>query len=216
MDRKSFVLAAVLLSLTLLGVVKIATRGVPVVLHTNLENLPLQIAEYQGKEDSFSKEVYDELKADRHVYRHYQSPQGRQVDLYIGYYGRAKGGRTGHNPFGCLPGAGWGIVENGTIVVKPSYYPQGIQLNYIVSRKGDVYNCMLYWYQSARTKILTTGLEQNLLRYKGRIFHNRNDGAYVQVSSLAGEQDVPLTRERLMAFALETLEMLPGYWPEEG
>jgi EpsI family protein len=216
MDRRSFVVAAVVLSLTLLGVFKVATRGVPVVLHTNLENLPMQIAEYQGREDYFAKSIYEELQADRHVYRHYQSPEGQKVDLYIGYYGTAKGGRTGHNPFACLPGAGWGIVENGTIVLKPSYYPQGISVNYVVSRKGDTYNVMLHWYQSARTKVLVTGLQQNLQRFTGRVLHNRNDGAFVQVSALAAEQELSLTKERVTAFALETLELLPNYWPVEG
>lgn len=216
MDRKSFILAAVVLSLTLFLVVKVATRGVPVVLHTNLEKLPMHIGEYQGTEDSFSKEVYEVLQADRHVYRHYHLPQKKQIDLYIGYYGTAKGGRTGHNPFACLPGAGWGIVENGTIVIKPSYYPQGIAVNYVVSRKGEVYNVMLHWYQSAGTKVLSTGLQQNLQRFTGRVLHNRNDGAYVQVSSLENEQQGKLVREKLQSFALEILELLPKYWPEEG
>ena len=215
MDTKNFILAVVVLSLTLLLVMTIANRGVPVVLHTNLENLPMHIAGYQGKEDSFSKEVYDELRADRHVYRQYQSPQGKQVSLYIGYYGTAKGGRTAHNPFACLPAAGWGIVEKGTIELKPSYSPQGVQLNYVVSRKAEVYNVMLHWYQSSGTKVLTTGLQQNLQRFMGRVLHNRNDGAFVQVSSLAGEHDVPLVKESLSAFAQQILELLPGNWPEE-
>ena len=215
MDTKNFILAVVVLSLTLLLVMTVANRGVPVVLHTNLENLPMHIAGYQGKEDLFSKEVYDELQADRHVYRLYQSPQGKQVSLYIGYYGTAKGGRTAHNPFACLPAAGWGIVEKGTIELKPSYSPQGVQLNYVVSRKAEVYNVMLHWYQSSGTKVLTTGLQQNLQRFMGRVLHNRNDGAFVQVSSLAGEHDVPLVKESLSAFALQILELLPGNWPEE-
>ena len=215
MENRSFIVAISALGLALVLVALVAARGVPTVVRTNLENLPMQIGQYVGKEDSFPQEVYDVLQADRHVYRHYQSPQGDQVDLYIGYYGTAKGGRTGHNPFACLPGAGWGIVEKGTLLVKPSYYPEGVRVNYVVSRKGETYNVMLHWYQSAKTRILTTGFQQNLQRFWGKVMHNRNDGAYVQVSSLGNNQKVENIRDNLRLFSLNVLEFLPEFWPNE-
>jgi EpsI family protein len=215
MKRQNFIIALLMLSLTVILVFRINARGVPVILHTNLENLPTHIAQYQGVEDFFSQGVYDELQADRHVYRHYRVPEGRQIDLYIGYYGTAKGGRTGHNPYACLPGSGWAVVENSMVKLRPTYSPQEIRLNYILSRKGRVCNIILHWYQSAGTKILSSGFEQNIQRFKGRLLYNRNDGAYVQVSSLVDEQDIPLEKEKLLVFASKVLELLPRYWPEE-
>ena len=214
MHMKNFLFAALMLGLTLFLVVKISARGEPVVLKTNLENLPMHIAGYQGMEDSFPQTVYDALQADFHLYRHYRTPQ-EELSLYIGYYGTAKGGRTGHNPFGCLPGAGWGIVDSETIVLKPGYHPQGVEVNSVVARRGEVYNVMLHWYQSAGTKVLASGLQQNLQRFQGRVLHNRNDGAYVQVYAMTEEQDIAIVQERLAAFAVEVLELLPEYWPEE-
>lgn len=214
MKTKYFFFAALVLSLTLVFVAKISGRGEPVVVRTNLENLPMHLVGYQGVEDAFPQEVYDALRADLHLYRHYRTPQD-ELSLYIGYYGTAKGGRTGHNPYGCLPGAGWGIVDTKTVLLKPEYRPQGVQVNAVVARRGEVYNVMLYWYQSAGTKILATGLQQNLQRFKGRVLHNRNDGAYVQVYAMAEEKDIAATQQRLAAFALEVLELLPEYWPEE-
>ena len=215
MENRSFIVAISALAVTLVLVALVAARGVPTVVRTNLENLPLQIGHYTGKEDFFSQEVYDVLQADRHVYRHYQSPQGDQVDLYIGYYGTAKGGRTGHNPFACLPGAGWGIVEKGTVLLKPSYYPEGVRVNYVVSRKGETYNVMLHWYQSAKTKILSSGFQQNVQRFIGKVFTNRNDGAYVQVSSLSSQDQVEQVIKDLETFGMHVLELIPTYWPEE-
>lgn len=215
MKKRHFLFAVLVLSLTLAFVAKIAARGDPVVFKTNLENLPMHLAGYQGVEDSFPQEVYDTLRADLHLYRHYRKPQ-EELSLYIGYYGTAKGGRTGHNPFGCLPGAGWGIVDSRTIILKPGYHPQGVEVNAVVARRGEVYNVMLYWYQSAGTKVLATGLQQNLQRFQGRLLHNRNDGAYVQVYAMVDEQDLANIQERLAAFAVEVLELLPAYWPEEG
>jgi EpsI family protein len=215
-NQKYFLLALVTLVLTAGLILTVANRGVPMVLHTNLENLPMEIAGFTGREDSFAPGVYVVLQADLHLYRHYRSPEGKSLSLYIGYYGTAKGGRTGHNPYACLPGSGWGIVETGTVEVHPSYYPQGIKVNYVVASKDGVSNVMLHWYQTAGTRVLTTGLQQNIQRFKGRVLHNRNDGAYVQVNTLALESEIPMARGMARDFVKEVLELLPEYWPAEG
>ena len=215
MKTRYFLFAALVLSLTLFSVARISARGEPVVVRTNLENLPMHLAGYQGVEDTFPQEVYDVLQADFHLYRHYHKPQ-EELSLYIGYYGTAKGGRTGHNPYACLPGAGWGVVDEQKITLKPPYASQGVQVNAIVAKKGDTYNLMLHWYQSAGSKVLTTGLQQNLQRFLGRLIHNRNDGAYIQVSTLTTAQDAASIQNRLALFAEEVLKLLPDYWPEEG
>lgn len=215
-ETRSFVVNLLTLALAAAMVLAVARRGVPEVLQTNLEQLPQLIAGYQGSDDSFSDEVYRELNADQHVYRHYRSDSGTPVDLYIGYYGTAKGGRTGHNPYACLPGSGWAIVESGQLQLTPSYAPGGVMLNYVVASKDGLSNVLLHWYQAAGTKVLTSGWQQNLQRFSGRVLHNRNDGAYVQVSSLAEDAQVEPTRERIKEFAQQLLELLPAYWPVEG
>lgn len=215
-NQKYFLLALVTLVLTAGLILTVANRGVPMVLHTNLENLPMEIAGFNGREDSFPQGVYDALPADLHVYRHYRSPEGKTLSLYLGYYGTAKGGRTGHNPYACLPGAGWGIIETGTVEVHPSYYPQGVKVNYVVASKDGVNNVMLHWYQTAGTRVLATGLQQNVERFKGRVLHNRNDGAFVQVNALVPEADIPMARNQLKEFVREVMELLPSYWPLEG
>ena len=110
MSNKSFTLSLIILLATIASVGAIASRVEPVVVKTNLENLPMEIAGFKATEDFLPESVYKKLNADKHVYRHYRSADGKQVDLYIGYYGTAKGGRTGHNPYACLPGAGWGVA----------------------------------------------------------------------------------------------------------
>jgi hypothetical protein len=107
MSKKAFFISFVILLAAITSIFLISRRGEPVVVKTNLENLPMEIAGYKATDVFFSKAVYDELNADKHVYRHYRSSDGQQVDLYIGYYGTAKGGRTGHNPYACLPSSGW-------------------------------------------------------------------------------------------------------------
>lgn len=215
-NNKNFIILFTLLSLCAVIVLTICLRGDPIVINTNLENLPMQIAGYQGEKDSFSQDVYDVLDADLHIYRHYRTSDYTTLSFYLGYYGTAKGGRTGHNPYACLPGAGWGILQEGTVRVFPSYKPGGVDINFVVAGKGEVNNIMLHWYQSAGTKILTNGLEQNIQRFKGRVLHNRNDGAYIQVNSTGTNKEIPVLKDKLVNFVQEVIELLPHYWPEEG
>lgn len=193
----------------------IARRGEPVVVRTNLENIPMEIAGYKGTDDAFPDSVYKALKADKHVYRHYRGDDGREIDLYIGYYGTAKGGRTGHNPHACLSGGGWAILKAQKISVVPSYYTGGVDLNYILARKGDTFACIIHWYQSAGKKVLSTGFEQNIERFTGRILYNRNDGAFVEVFTLTAENGIEEANAVVKAFAEKVLDLLPNYWPVE-
>ena len=213
--NKYFLITLLCLLLTAAVVLTVARRGVPQVVATNLENLPMEIAGYRGVEDHFAQEVYDVLDADLHLYRHYSATDGTRLSFYLGYYGTAKGGRTGHNPYACLPGAGWGILQSESLRIFPKTYPKGVDINFVVAGKDGVNNVMLHWYQTAGDKILSSGLQQNLERFKGRVLHNRNDGAYVQVNSAAADADIVEIKEKAAEFAAELIDTLPSYWPRE-
>ena len=215
MYNKSFIISILLLVLAIAAAVSIASRKPPVVVRTNLENLPMQIGEYVAAEDTFSQSVYDELNADKHVYRHYRSPEGEVIDLYIGYYGTAKGGRTGHNPYACLPGAGWGVIKDETVHLNPSYTGGEEAVRLVTTQKGGTYQIMLHWYQSDGTKVLGSGLEQNIQRFLGMVLHNKNDGAFVRVSMNVSKEHIEKARQKVQAFSEKILELLPKYWPKE-
>lgn len=211
---RAFRSAAVVLGLALLATAWLSQRPQPVVVATNLERLPLTIGEYTGVEDRFPESVYRVLNADRHVYRHYSSGPAR-LDLYIGYYGTAKGGRTGHNPLACLPGAGWGLEESSRVRLVSPGHPQGVEVNYVLARKEGRYVHLFHWYQTAGNRVVVSGIQQNLGRLVGRVLHNRDDGAFVQVSTFAQEQALAPARAEGLAFAAAVVDLLPRYWPEE-
>lgn len=215
MQNKSFYISLFLLLVTITGVFLISRRGQPVVVATNLENLPIAIAGFKATEDFLPESVYKVLNADKHVYRHYRSDDGSQVGLYIGYYGTAKGGRTGHNPYACLPGAGWGIIDVHKVKLKVDYYPNGVEIKYILARKGETYESVLHWYQSDRDKILATGIQQNIQRFLGRVLENRNDGAFIRISSFTDKRHIEEANKLTKFFAERVLALLPNYWPVE-
>lgn len=215
MLKNSFTISLIIFLISITGAISIAMRSVPVVVRTNLENIPMHIDNYQGTEDSFPESVYKTLNADKNIYRHYRSPNGKEVDLYIGYYGTAKGGRTGHNPNACLPGAGWGIVDTHTVQIEVPYYPKGASVNYVLSRKGSLYLVMYYWYQSAGDEILATGFRQNIQRFIGRLLYNRNDGGFIRITALTDQQHIDITAKTAKSFAATIATLLPKYWPVE-
>jgi EpsI family protein len=215
MLAKNILISIGLLLVALLAVFGISQRGTPQVVATNLEKIPMQIDGYDGTEDRFPQSVYDALGADLHLYRHYQNTHGDQVDLYIGYYGTAKGGRTGHNPYACFPSAGWGIIENDTLRLAARSYQEKVDVNYMLIKKDDVHLIVLHWYQSEGVKVLDTGLKQNIQRLIGKILRNKNDGAFVRLSTEAREAEVPAAKASLIAFSQKVLEQLPNHWPVE-
>lgn len=215
MSNRSFIFSIIILFATGVAVIIITNRGKPSVVSTNLEKIPMSIAGYIAVEDFLSKKVYKELNADKHVYRHYFSPAGQKIDLYIGYYGTAKGGRTPHNPYGCLPSQGWAIMDTGKFFVRTIYAPDGVYINYIISKNNDLYKYVVHWYQSAATKVLDSGLKQNIQRFRGSIFYNRNDGAYIQISKTTINTNIENEKKLILFFAKHVLNLLPNYWPDE-
>lgn len=215
MSNKIFTLSLVMLLLALCAVAAQSSRSVPVVVQANLEKLPMVISGYTATEDSFSDAVYKELNADENIYRHYRSKNGSQLDLYIGYYGTAKGGRTGHNPYACLPGAGWAIVDSRKIRIRQPNNTSDTELNYVQARRNGVNTVMVHWYQTTGSTVISTGIQQNIKKFLGRILRNRNDGAFIQITSQVPDEMVAGTEIKTRNFAENVIQLLPAYWPVE-
>lgn len=216
MRNREFIIAILVLLVANATVFLITRRGEPVVVATNLEKLPMEILDFKATDDFFPQSVYKELNADLNIYRHYVSPTGKRVDLYIGYYGTAKGGRTPHNPYACLPAAGWGIKDAHEVVLRSPSYPGGeVKVNYIRAQLGETFDTVLHWYQSDRNKVLATGIDQNIQRFMGRVLQNRNDGAFVRVSVSSNKSGLAEADETVRIFSEKILSLLPQYWPLE-
>ncbi|MGD9210320.1 MAG: EpsI family protein [Desulfobacteraceae bacterium] len=214
-SSKSYYWTLFLFAVTIILILLINQRGEPKVVVTNLEKIPMVIDGYFGVNDYFPDSVYEELNADQHVYRHYRSMNGKQIDLYIGYYGTAKGGRTGHNPYACLPSAGWGIIEAERVIIPYPKNGKKVSVNSIVAKKNRSYEVVLHWYQSDRNKILSSGIKQNIQRFISRITKNRNDGAFVRVSMLSDSEGLKDARRDVREFTKTILKIIPNYWPKE-
>ena len=84
-----------------------------------------------------------------------------------------------------------------------------------MAHKGGAENIIIHWYQSAGRKVLTTGIQQNISRFIGKVINNRNDGAFVRVSAFSTDSHIREAKSQVTFFAQEILNLLPEYWPTE-
>lgn len=186
------------------------------VVEKNLDKLPYKIANYMGIDMQMDDPVVKELNTDIYIFRQYINDKGERITLYIGYYGTKKGGRTEHSPGGCYPGSGWAILDETQVEVPVALNGNKkiIPLNALQVKKGVIKECVFYWYQSNGDKVLSSGIDQNLHRFKSKILHNRNDGAFIRVSASV-TQSLSYTKNRLESFVKEIYPLIVKYWPEE-
>ncbi len=208
--RHSFIISVSLLVIAGTIAFPIAWGSDVVVAKVNLDHLPRQILGFEGRDDRFDESVYRVLNADYHVLREYRSDGDRGVWLYIGYYGTTKGGRPSHVPQACYTGQGFSIVEWTGL-----RSPVGVgTLNKMHVKRGNEHQLVLFWHQS-RDTVLADGIEQNLHRLKNRLLYNRDDGAFVRLSTSMSPDNEAEALARLQDFAAELLKLLPAYWSEE-
>ncbi len=82
-------------------------------------------------------------------------------------------------------------------------------------KRGNEHRLVLFWHQS-RDTVLADGIEQNLHRLKNRLLYNRDDGAFVRLSTSMSPDNEAEALALLQEFAGELLRLLPAHWPEEG
>jgi EpsI family protein len=78
-------------------------------LRRPLEDFPRRVGEWVGEESPLTAKEKRVLGMDHYLRRRYRNPDGREVVLYLCYYGNKQRGIEAiyHNATVCLPAAGW-------------------------------------------------------------------------------------------------------------
>jgi EpsI family protein len=216
MSKKSFWISLLLMAATLAFVQKMHIGADVSVWKKNLDKLPLTIDGMQGVDIPLEESVVKELDTDIYLYRNYMSKDGRVINVYIGYYGTQKGGRSNHSPEGCYPGAGWSILREGEadIAIEHSGVRNDIVLNTLQVKKGDVDQLVYHWYQTRNNMVIRNGVQQNINRFKNRLLYNRDDGAFIRVSQDIGNNNEEAKKD-IEVFIRQLFPLLMEYWPIE-
>lgn len=176
-------------------------------------SFPKQIGGWVGKEDHFDKEIYDLLGVDDSILCNYFSPEGNQVQLYVGYYKSQRQGSLIHSPKNCLPGSGWKIIhtsiEDLSFPTYPNEKPKAIKL---ILQKNQEKRVVLYWFQS-RGRYVASEYWDRIYLVIDSIIKQRTDEAFVRlVASVQGE-DVGKTTQTLKKFSTLLIPKLMEYIP---
>ncbi len=216
MSKKSFWISLLLMTATLAVVQKMHIGTDVVVWKKNLDKLPYTIDGMQGVDIPLEGSVIRELNTDVYLYRNYMSKNGRVLNVYIGYYGTQKGGRSNHNPEGCYPGAGWSILQEGetNIAIEHGGVKNDVVLNTIQVKKGDEKQLVYHWYQTQKSMVIRNGVQQNMNRFKNRLLYNRDDGAFIRISEDMGNNYFE-SKKDIENFIKLLFPLLNKYWPQE-
>lgn len=212
----SFITSCLFLILATVVFQQVASGRHVKIVDVRLDRFPKKIGEYASTDMPMKETILQELNADFYLFRSYKNDQNKVIIVYIGYYGTKKGGRTGHSPEGCYPGGGWSIIKQfkDAITINYNNKEKIKQINGMEVKKGNINELVYHWYQSRETEILSTGVQENINRFINKIFYNRNDGAFVRVSSNI-EENYDATKTKLNLFIREIIPLLAKHWPIE-
>ncbi len=142
-----------IITITLLLVAAIAnygfTRPEAKQPRLSLKQFPKVIGDWKVVRNTLmTGDIIDVLMVDDYIMRTYVNSKGEGIGLYIGYFETQREGKQVHSPRQCLPGGGWGIVEQKEYYLKvPGHNPDEVPINYHLIGKGADRDLFLWWYQ---------------------------------------------------------------------
>lgn len=170
-------------------------RETPAPLANPLSEFPAKLGSWQMvQQQYFSTALLSKLRPSDYLSRRYQGPDGKTVDLYIGYHDGGQGSGPIHSPKNCLPGSGW--YEIFTRPLEFTYQGKRIHLTQALYRQGDRQELFVYWFM-VRDSILSNEIGLKLAEMANSVRHGQRGASFVRLSMPA--QDDP-------AAALSTVE----------
>jgi EpsI family protein len=209
-NRASRALVAVLM-IAAAGALARAARAQGPAAHAQLDSLPYEVAEWNGRDAAApDAETLRILAADTYLNRSYAGGSGTPIDLYIAYYGRQQPGVSIHSPLHCLPGTGWEPLDIATVAVTQPGGADG-RVRRLIVRKNMDRAVVLYWYAIHGRMIADDTLSKAWLLHDSLRFH-RSDAALVRIVVPIRGTAVGAAEREALAFARGVLPYLPHLW----
>ncbi|ACN15076.1 hypothetical protein HRM2_19750 [Desulforapulum autotrophicum HRM2] len=173
----------------------------------------MTIGPWTGTTSTFDQKVYDILGVEDSILASYETPDGRDVQLYVGFYQSQKEGDLIHSPKNCMPGSGWNILRSSIEPVDVGQNNNGKNINVIklILVKDSQKQVVLYWFQS-RGRIISSEYMQKIWLVIDSITKHRTDGSFVRLISPVVENE-DKTLEILKDFTKQIYPYLNEYIP---
>lgn len=188
-------------------------RGEAEVIRKPLSEIPQKFGEWQQKGDGirFDKQTESVLRTTDYTMREYYLPDGRQGNIYVGYYASQRSGATYHSPQNCLPGAGWVMKEPASVEIKTPGGKTFIANRYRIEN-GIYDEIMIYWYQG-RGRTEANEYKDKAHTIWDSVWRSRSDGAMIRVMTSVGYDEAEATQAAIDLSA-QLADKLPEFIPE--
>ena len=191
----------------------ILSHGAPVLLHRKLAEFPQMLANLKGIDYPIDEKVIAVLGATDLLNRVYVDPaQKSQIGLFVGFFSSQQKGGAIHSPKNCLPGAGWSVLEGGTIPLQVPGRPQPVVINRYIIQNGLNRQLVLYWYQS-QGRVIASEYSAKFYLIWDALRRNRTDGALVRVITPILDGNEAAAMDQAKSFIEGAFPLLTEYLP---
>lgn len=217
-DRQPYlVIATGLICLLAVSSLFFAGRSELVPSRLSFLSFPLELEDWQGREEALPADVLEALQLDDYLNVNYVSDnRGTLVNLYVAYYASQRKGASAHSPRSCIPGGGWEIdsitaVNLGGV---EAHGTEGMTVNRVMITKGASRQLVYYWFQQ-RGRVIVNEYLVKWYMLTDALMKRRTDGAMVRlVTPLSPGQD-PITADaELVRFIAKFNAKFDQYIPD--
>lgn len=156
-------------------------------------------------EQTLPPETLKALDATSYLVRSYRKGES-QLDLFVAFYAQQRAGESMHSPQHCLPGAGWEIWQQRTVLITVN--GQQIEINQDRIENLGSRELMFYWYQS-RNRIVASEYLGKLFLARDTLISGQTAGSIVRIIL----PDTPGASQEGAAFAAK---LIPAVWRSFG
>ena len=166
-------------------------------------SLKQALADIHGWENNgfspFDQKIVDALELDDYANQSYTKGQDI-VSLYIGYYLTTKKVGAAHDPMVCFPGQGWVLSDkkSGKLILNQET-DNSLSYSSMIAQRGQQKELIIYWFQSYDQTNPDT-LSQKISSLWGKIFNNREDNAFVRITTPIGQKSISESQEIAFTF----------------
>ena len=141
------------------------------------------------------------------------------VNLFITYLANQRMGVIIHPPTSCLPGSGWEIVNQQTMMISQevagNMTPASKEIARLTVAQDEKKMLVYYWYEQQGENTISQ-VQGRLRMTVNSLLHNRTDGALVRISTpvLDGESEQS-AEKRALGFLKDALPQIENRLPNE-
>jgi len=173
-------------------------RSIEEPLPPALELIPIRIGNHIGTDNYLDPETIRMFGADSTIFRSYNNKSGREIQLFLGFFGSQQENSQIHSPKNCYPGSGWNILVDGSTRLR--LRKGTVPVKRLLISDGREKQIVIYWF-STQSAIITNEFTLKWHQMKSALLGKSQSVAFVRFSTKVpyGEDDI--SHEDLIRFA---------------